>query len=103
MVRSLSPLPLDGKMILFSPTFTVVNVGSTAVRAIVSGADKVAVRKRVHALAKMLSAYDVPGLNRLVPTNDSLLVEFDPSLIEAPTLKRLVRLVDASALGAEVG
>ncbi|MDN4644221.1 carboxyltransferase domain-containing protein [Arthrobacter sp. PsM3] len=103
MARSLNSLPLDGNIFLFSPTFTVVNVGSTAVRAIVSGADKMAVHKRVHALSRELSAWDVPGLGRLVPTNDSLLVEFDPSLVEAPTLKRLVRLIDASASGTEDG
>lgn len=101
MVHSPSSLPLDGNMVLFSPTFTVVNVGSSAVRAIVSGADKIAVRKRVHTLAKMLSTYGVPGLGQLIPTNDSLLVEFDPSVMEGPALKRLVRLIDASASGTE--
>lgn len=100
-MRSPSSFPQDGKMVLFSPTFTVVNVGSRAVRAIVSGADKIAVRKRVRTLEKMLSSYDVPGLGQLTPTNDSLLVEFDPSVIEAPALKRLVRLIDASASGTE--
>jgi hypothetical protein len=99
MVHSPGSLPQDGKMVLFSPTFTVVNVGSSAIRAIVSGADKIAVRKRVYILAKMLSTYDVPGLGQLIPTNDSLLVEFDPSVMEAPALKRLVRLIDASASG----
>lgn len=103
MARSLSSLPMDGNTFLFSPTFTVVNVGATAVRAIVSGADKMAVRKRVRALAQMLSTYDVPGLIRTVPTHDSLLVEYDPSLMEASTLKRLVRLGDASASGTEDG
>lgn len=101
MVHSPGSLPQGGKMVLFSPTFTVVNVGSTAVRAIVSGADKIAVRKRVHTLAKMLSTYGVPGLEPLIPTNDSLLVEFDPSVMEAPALKRLIRLIDASASGTE--
>lgn len=100
-MRSPSSFPQDGKMVLFSPTFTVVNVGSRAVRAIVSGADKIAVRKRVRTLEKMLSTYDVPGLGQLTPTNDSLLVEFDPSVMEAPALKRLVRLIDASASGTE--
>ena len=99
MARNPGTLPLNGNTFPFSPTFTVVNVGSTAVRAIVSGADKMAVRKRVRALAQVLSTYDVPGLIRVVPTHDSLLVEFDPSLIEAPTLKRFVRLGDALASG----
>jgi allophanate hydrolase subunit 1 len=101
MARSVSSLPLERTLVLFSPTFTVVNVGQTAVRAIVSGADKVAVRKRVQALAQMLGKYEVPGRGRLVATNDSLLVEFDPSLIEASALKRLIRVIDASASTTE--
>lgn len=101
MARNVSSLPLERTMVLFSPTFIVVNVGQTAVRAIVSGADKIAVRKRVHTLAKILRTYDVQGLGQLIPTNDSLLVEFDPSVMEASALKRLVRLIDASATGTE--
>jgi hypothetical protein len=49
----------------------------------------------------MLGMYDVPGRGRPVPTNDSLLVEFDPSLIEASALKRLIRVIDASASSTE--
>lgn len=101
MARNVSSLSLEPTMVLFSPTFTVVNAGQNAVRAIVSGADKVAVRKRVQALAEMLGTYDVPGRGRLAVTNDSLLVEFDPSRIEAADLKRLIRLVDASAYPTE--
>ncbi len=101
MARNVSSLSLERTMVLFSPTFTVVNIGQTAVRAIVSGADKVAVRKRVQALAEMLGMYDVPGRGRLVPANDSLLVEFDPSIIEASALKRLIRVIDASASSAD--
>lgn len=103
MARSLSSLPAGGTMVLFSPTFTVVDAGPTAVRAIVSGADKIAVRKRVHTLAKELGSYDVPGLVRLIPTNDALMVEFDPVLVEASTLKRSIRLVDAAITGSEGG
>lgn len=101
MARNVSSLSLEPTLVLFSPTFTVVNAGQNAVRAIVSGANKVAVRKRVQALAEMLGTYDVPGRGRLAATNDSLLVEFDPSLIEASDLKRLIRLVDASASPTE--
>lgn len=101
MARNVRSLALEQTMIHFSPTFTVVNVGQAAVRAIASGADKIAVRKRVQALAEMLGRYDVPGRGRLIATNDSLLVEFDPSLIEASALKLLIRLVDASASPAE--
>jgi allophanate hydrolase subunit 1 len=83
-------------MVLFSPTFTVVDAGPTAVRAIVSGADKIKVRKHVHALAKELGSYDMPGLVRITASNDALTVEFDPSLVESSTLKRSIRLVNAT-------
>ncbi|MDQ0213342.1 hypothetical protein [Arthrobacter bambusae] len=96
MPHSVSPLLPERTMVQFSPTFTVVNVGQTALRAIVSGADKVEVRKRVHALAEKLVRYDVPGRGRLTATNESLLVDFDPSLIEASALKQLIRVIDAS-------
>ncbi|SDP42784.1 hypothetical protein SAMN04487914_11130 [Arthrobacter sp. ok909] len=56
MARNPGTLPLNGNTYPFSPTFTVVSVGSTAVRAIVSGADKVALRKRVRALSRKHSA-----------------------------------------------
>lgn len=97
MALNPSLLPHDGTKALFSLTLTVVNASPTAVRAIVSGADKVAVRKRVRALAEMLSTQAIPGVRGMVPTNESLTVEFDPTLIGAMVLKRVVRLVDASA------
>lgn len=101
MGRSLSSLCIEQTMVLFSPSFTVVNAGPTGVRAIVSGADRVAVRKRVQALADMLSTYEVPGRGRLVLSNDSLHVEFDPTLIEASELKRIIRMIDASTSPAD--
>jgi allophanate hydrolase subunit 1 len=101
MAPSLSALPLDCTMVLFSPTFTVVNVGDSAVRAIVSGANKILVRKRVRALAQELGSSGIPGLVRLVPTNDALLVEFDPAVTEASALKRRIRIIDASISGPQ--
>jgi allophanate hydrolase subunit 1 len=101
MTRNVGSLLQERTMVMFSPTFTVVDAGPTALRAIVSGADKIAVRKRVLALADMLGQYDIPGRGPLNTTNDSLLVEFDPSLIEAAALKRLIRVIDASTSTAQ--
>jgi hypothetical protein len=55
----------------------------------------------VYKLAEILGKYDVPVRGRLVQTNDPLLVEFDPSLIEASALKRLIRVFDACASSSE--
>ncbi|MGK3647134.1 5-oxoprolinase subunit B family protein [Pseudarthrobacter enclensis] len=88
---------------MFSPTFTVVDAGDAAVRAIVSGADKIAVWKRVHALAAALDSWEVPGIKGLAPTYDSVLVEFDPIAVSHSSLKHTVKMVEASLAGSDFG
>lgn len=87
----------------FSPTFTVIDAGDSALQAIVSGADRIAVWKRVHALAEALDTCAIPGLTGLAPTYDSLLVEFDPMLTTHSSLKHTVRLIESSLSGSAFG
>ncbi|MFE4542282.1 allophanate hydrolase subunit 1 [Arthrobacter sp. NPDC056727] len=88
---------------LFSPTFTVVDAGDSALRAIVSGADKIAVWKRVHALTEALDSCHIPGLTGLAPTYDSVLVEFDPVTTTHSSLKHTVRMIESSLSGSDFG
>ncbi|MFB8369693.1 allophanate hydrolase subunit 1 [Pseudarthrobacter sp. NPDC055928] len=86
-----------------SPTFTIVDAGDSALRAIVSGDDKIAVWKRVHALAEALDKCSIPGLTGLAPTYDSVLVEFDPFTITHSSLKHTVRMIESSLSDSDFG
>jgi allophanate hydrolase subunit 1 len=83
----------------FSPTFTVVGAGDRAVRAIVSGADKIAVYKRVRALAEALESGTIPGLTSLAPDRDSVRVEFDPDATSHSLVMRAVKITESSLPG----
>jgi KipI family sensor histidine kinase inhibitor len=87
----------------FSPTFTVVDAGDSAVRAIVSGADRIAVWKRVHALTEAMESCALPGLTGLAPTYDSVLFEFDPLTVSHAALKHTIRMVEAGLTVSEFG
>ncbi|WP_125616010.1 5-oxoprolinase subunit B family protein [Specibacter cremeus] len=64
--------------------------GDSALRVVATGPD--AAWSTVHRLADWLDAAGADGVHGVVPTYDSLLVEFDPTLISARQLRAFLQL-----------
>lgn len=70
----------------------VAPCGEGAIRVTAQHADTHERWRTVHRIAEWLDENAIPGVFGSVPTYDSLLIEFDPSLVIADTLSPAIRL-----------
>lgn len=81
---------------------SIRDCGDSGLRLTASYNDRDRNWRIVHRLARWLRQYDAPGLRGVVPTYDSLLIEFDPMATDHQNLRYLLSLrletADAGAL-----
>ena len=76
----------------------IVPAGDAALLVQLGNSIDPAVNRRVHALARRLAAAPLPGLGEPVPAYASLLVHYDPAVLDYPTA---LAFVQAQAAGLE--
>ena len=76
-----------------TPTLRVADCGDAAIRVTASGTDAERRWRAVHHLADVLTAADIPGRSGVVPTYESVLIEFDAVHTDHAAISRVVTRV----------
>lgn len=82
----------------------ILDAGDSALRALITGEDRIEVWKQTHSLCQVIEESRIPGVLGLAPTYDAILIEFDPLLVAHAAVRHMVLMlnetVDASRFGS---